>query len=178
MSHDRWALAGGNGSFFPPESPHPQHQLSRKAGQTAGAGPHRPLPPPRAWARCPPNSLVAGGHGTHKQAGKASGRNLDAQMEPFVFWNDCLKLFMSVAELLFCAPGTCLRWRKKFPHGWAGRAQWAVLMTAWPEAGWSSPHREDFGDTHHSPLEHLKNDRVLTAYWVRLLAHHIAYMLY
>lgn len=52
-------------------------------------------------------------------------------------------------------------------QGSAGRS-----MTAWPEAGWSSPHREDFGDTHHSPVEHPKNDRVLTAYWVWLLVHH------
>lgn len=34
---------------------------------------------------CLPNSLVALGHGSLKQAGKASERNLHAQMGPFVF---------------------------------------------------------------------------------------------
>lgn len=40
---------------------------------------------PRGCPSCPLNSLVAPRHGLHKQAGKASQRNLGAQMEQFVF---------------------------------------------------------------------------------------------
>lgn len=77
--------------------------------------PRSPSCLPRARARCLLNSLMALRHGIHKQAGKASESNLDAQMERFVFGDYCLKLFMSVAEFLFCSSGTCLCWKEKIP---------------------------------------------------------------
>ena len=46
-----------------------------------------------------------------------------------------------------------------------------------PEASWSSPHREDLGDMHHSPVEHPKNECMLTVYWVSGYQH-ITCMLY
>lgn len=67
-------------------------------------------------ACCLLNSLMAQRHSTHKQVGKASGRNLGAQMEQFVFWNYCLKLFMSVAEFLFCTSGPVGNGRKSAPQ--------------------------------------------------------------
>lgn len=44
-----------------------------------------------------------------------------------------------------------------------------------PEAGWSSPHREDLGDTHPSPVEHPKNEHALFTGYPAISTSHVCY---
>lgn len=119
---------------------------------------NRKLLPPadRSWAReragCLLNSLMALCHGIHKQVGKASERNLDAQMEQSVFWNYCLKLFMSIAAFLFCASGTCLWWGGGEYSLPLSRDPWGTTLgTVWGAVHLSSWHRWALGRLHVPP---------------------------
>lgn len=116
-----------------------QQSFQGKQGKRQVLSPTGPSCGPGVCAHCLLNSLMALRHGIHKQVGKASERNLDAQMKWFVFWNYCLKLFMSVAEFLYFRDLFVME--EKIPCSWtailAGQFWWqcGLLLARPPDTG-------------------------------------------